>query len=1324
MATYYVGSESEFSAAINSGTYPIYIYVTQDFTGNPSYLYSIYGEVHIASNSASPYKITDINIMAGDDSALSLANITLDGTNDAVPAIENYGDLTLDGNTTIRNYDAPAIFNGQPGTVVMNGTLRNNRNPSGNGGGIENYSVVTIDSGVIENNTAQNGGGVWNSSDTASLTLNGGTIRNNTATLGGGVYNDINAALSMTGGTIEENTANNGGGIYSVEDAAALSLTGGTLANNAANILEDSGGNGGGIYLEDGAAASIDGGVWFSGNTAEHDGGAIFTPYNNLPNLFVGQDVAFTTNTAQYKTNILPEDIPLYEAQVLAHMFSDAMPYGYDNYDISYTRALTSITGQKEITGGVMQSFTFNLLDDSGDIIATVQNDGSGVITFPDLLLDGDTSYYNYTLVEDQAPIGGFIPDSNTYPVTVTPGVDASGYLVGMISPDLTVFTNTYNPAPVEALISAVKTASGGELSDGQFIFGLSGDDGSFYEATNDADGIIVFPSIIYSEAGAHSYTISETSTGGDGWTTDTNVYNVDVNIFDDGSGNLTADIIYNTDDGAPPTFENTYQNTPASVSLSATKLAFGKTLSAGDFTFGVFDRSGKLKASATNNADGTIVFPALSFDEPGTYYYSLQETTPSGNGWTTDTRKDPVVITVSDNGQGALVASVQYPFGTAAFRNQYAPSPAVVTPTAAKTASGAALPAGKFTFGLYNHDTGALVDTATNTGSGNITFNNLTFTEPGVYTYQTREITPSTGGWTTDSTVYTAVVTVTDDGAGKLISNIEFTPSEPSFHNSYDPSDTSEDIFGYKVLNNWSGEEVSFDFALTEPDGTVVATTQNSEGLIHFTTSEISSAGTYNYILRETSEDGKGWTTDKNTFAVTVTVVDNGQGKLISTVDYPDGTPTFINTYQTTPASLELTGTKAAVGKELSGNDFIFGVYDEKGLIRSSAYNEADGTITFPAMFFDKAGTMNYTVRELSTDGEGWVTDKNEYPVTIEVVDNGDGTFSISTVRYTRGMPTFTNVYSYSPTAVRLYAAKYATGKAMEGDDFSFAVETKDGEVKAAATNDSHGSVSFPEIQFDRPGVYNYTILETTPPGNGWITDTSLIPVTITVSDNGQGALNAAVSYPDGVPLFYNAYADFTVNFISNGGSAVPDQSVPYGDVVQQPEDPTRPGFSFCGWFEDRALTVPYDFSQPVFSDITLYACWKQESLRVLTAYKRLKCEELSAGQFSFKLYDSSGKLIGTAANDAEGNIFFDSGVFAAGEHEYTLRESISQGTACYHYDLSHKKITVTVSESGEIILDNPPTFVNRFLGCNPDAGGGCCYYNHCYDRCERDKY
>jgi uncharacterized repeat protein (TIGR02543 family)/pilin isopeptide linkage protein len=318
---------------------------------------------------------------------------------------------------------------------------------------------------------------------------------------------------------------------------------------------------------------------------------------------------------------------------------------------------------------------------------------------------------------------------------------------------------------------------------------------------------------------------------------------------------------------------------------------------------------------------------------------------------------------------------------------------------------------------------------------------------------------------------------------------------------------------------------------------------------------------------------------------------------------------------------------------------------------------------------------------------------------------------------------------------------------------------------------------------------VYAYTILETTPPGHGWMTDTTLITVTITVTDSGQGALNAAISYPDGVPHFYNSYAEHTVHFAPNGGSTVPDQQVPYGDPAQKPADPTRTGYrfagwfadaaltipydfsqpvtgdrilyaawtstghevvfdsgggsavpsqfvedgepaqrpadptregySFCGWFADAALTIPYDFSLPVTADVTLYACWQQLPQKVLAAHKVLQGAQLAEGQFHFTLCDRFGNRVGTTTNDAEGNIYFDNQVFEAGRHVYFLCETLQDCLpGCYQYDLRSRRIAVTADGSGGVTVENPPTFTNRYVGGNI----GC--YPVCRNCCDRACY
>ena len=67
---------------------------------------------------------------------------------------------------------------------------------------------------------------------------------------------------------------------------------------------------------------------------------------------------------------------------------------------------------------------------------------------------------------------------------------------------------------------------------------------------------------------------------------------------------------------------------------------------------------------------------------------------------------------------------------------------------------------------------------------------------------------------------------------------------------------------------------------------------------------------------------------------------------------------------------------------------------------------------------------------------------------------------------------------------------------------------------------------------------------------------------------------------------------AQHTVTFDSNGGSPVPAQTVTAGDRATEPEDPTRDGYDFAGWY---LCEVKYDFDTPVTEDITLVARWTE---------------------------------------------------------------------------------------------------------------------------------
>ena len=70
----------------------------------------------------------------------------------------------------------------------------------------------------------------------------------------------------------------------------------------------------------------------------------------------------------------------------------------------------------------------------------------------------------------------------------------------------------------------------------------------------------------------------------------------------------------------------------------------------------------------------------------------------------------------------------------------------------------------------------------------------------------------------------------------------------------------------------------------------------------------------------------------------------------------------------------------------------------------------------------------------------------------------------------------------------------------------------------------------------------------------------------------------------------------DCTVTFEPNGGTAVPSQTVRYGETVERPDNPTREGYHLVGWYSDIDLQNPWDFdADTVQGNMTLYAKWEK---------------------------------------------------------------------------------------------------------------------------------
>lgn len=327
----------------------------------------------------------------------------------------------------------------------------------------------------------------------------------------------------------------------------------------------------------------------------------------------------------------------------------------------------------------------------------TVTNDGNGNVTFGTLAFkiddledvdpadDGSREKtFKYSVTELPESVPGVEYDSkSTKEFELTLKDDGEGHLSVSRKPEtdnLFAFTNTYR---VEKLSSRVtdqiditKKLDGRNLKDREFKFRLMEDGKVISEAANDANGKVTFDKITYTKPGSHTYTVCEENDGKGGVIYDSNSYTVYTLVVDNGNGKLEAthriDKEISGDQPAAKdiTFANKYQAKPTEVSLGVTKRLDNAKLKSGQFTFVLKDANGEEVESATNKADGSVQFKAISFDKAGTYEYTIEELNDKQKGITYDTKVHHVTIKVTDNGEGSLKAELTG--DKAVFSNSY----------------------------------------------------------------------------------------------------------------------------------------------------------------------------------------------------------------------------------------------------------------------------------------------------------------------------------------------------------------------------------------------------------------------------------------------------------------------------------------------------------------------------------------------------------------------------------------------------------------------------------------------------------------------------
>ena len=900
---------------------------------------------------------------------------------------------------------------------------------------------------------------------------------------------------------------------------------------------------------------------------------------------------------------------------------------------------------------------------------------------------------YTFTLTEahdadDDAAVdgvqnSGWTMDASTYTVTVrvedkNAKLTVTGVTVEKSGDDkretlevkngkvnLATFNNSY-AAKGSVTLAAKKQFTGGTLENQQFSFQVKEGDKVVAEEKNDANGDITFPAIDYTEAGEHDYAIKEVEGTDPTIVYDGKTVKVRVSVTDNKNGTLSATATYDGKADAP-TFTNSKPT--ADATIEATKTLKGKDLTAGAFTFGLYQGDTTTVdpiQTVQNDKDGKIklILTGLTIGE---YDYTLKEVAGGDSTITYDSAAVKVHVSVKADGDKAK-ATVTYDDKNAAptFTNKYQPAETSATLTAKKSYvksdnTPIVLKGGEFTFDVYEGNLTAEqlkgkqpIRAAENGEGGTVTFRVINYTKAGEYKYTIAEQKGDLSHVTYDDTVHHAVVKVVDN-AGQLEASVTYDDGKtdaPTFKNTYTAKGSAE-LTATKVVavapgftrdTTLRGGEYTFE--LKDADGKVLDTMKNkADGTVKFTRdfklSDLGGAASkdFTYTIVEQRGAEPGMVYDTHALIYKVTVADDGAGALTATpqVSSGDNSQTFTNTYHPKETSVTLKATKRFTGGELAGSDFTFQLLDKDGNVIQTVQNDKDGKVAFQAISYDTPGDHDYTIKEVAGNDPTVVYDTKDVKVHIKVSDEKGELKATATYDGEADVPTFTN--SKPTTDVTVEATKILTGKDLTADAFTFGLYDQAGNEVAKGTNDRGGKVEL-AVKNLNLGEYDYTLKE---------------------EKAGQTV--------DGVA--YDA------------------KEVKVHVKVEQNQ----------GDNNKTKVTVTYDgaATAPTFNNT-----YDAKGSVILTATKTIKVADgfdhttkPADGEFTFDLKDAAGNVLDTAKNDANGKVSFtlefqlsDLDGAASKDFTYTIVEQPGAEPGMV-YDSHPLTYTVTVTDGGNGALN-----------------------------------
>lgn len=725
-------------------------------------------------------------------------------------------------------------------------------------------------------------------------------------------------------------------------------------------------------------------------------------------------------------------------------------------------------------------------------------------------------------------------------------------------------------------------------------------------------------------------------------------------------------------------------------------------------------------KGEITSKDGQTLNFSGMKFNKAGEYTFTLTEahgddddpnTAGTQNaGWTMDDSTYTVTVKVEDKNAKLTVTGVTVKkdgdaeakpikaevkdgkVNLVTFTNSYA-AKGSVTLAAKKRFTGGALAGNDFSFALYKGDKteGTPIETGTNDKNGNITFQPINYTEAGDYEYTIKEVTGNDSTVVYDGKTVNVHVRVTDNKNGtlKAVATYGGDKAVPTFTNAKPTAGAT--VEATKTLTGKALTGGAFAFGLYDQAGNEVAKGTNDRGGNVKLAVENLNLGEYDYTLKEVAGSDSTITYDSTAVKVHVSVKAEGdKAKATVTYDGKNDIPTFTNKYQPAGTSVALTAKKTYVKSDstpaaLKGGEFTFNLYEgdltaeqlkDKQPIQT-AENGEDGTVTFPAINYTKAGEYKYTIVEKKGDLSHVTFDDTVHHAVVKVVDKaGKLDAAVAYDGDKADAPTFTNTYTakgsveLTATKVVAVAPGFTHDTKLKGGEYTFELKDADGKVLATTTNKADGKISFTR-HFELADLggaaskdFTYTIVEQPGAEPGMVYDTHALTYTVKVTDGGNGALNAKaiVTSTSGPETFTNTY------------------------------QPAATGLALGA----QKSYVKKDDNTPIV---------------------------LKGGEFTFDVYEGNltaeqlaeANPVRTATNDTNGSVGFDAFSYAKpGTHEYTIVER--KGDLAYvTYDAAVHHAVVTVADNAgtlqaSVAYDGTdatkPTFTNTYEAQATDSG------------------